>query len=123
MTGEEGIAEESGRGVCEGGEEARRGEEHGVGHLGACVAAALLGETVLGLPAAGGKDRAQAHGGRHWKAIAKGIVASGVGAGERVGVMSRGQMRAIRDAEQWTEDEVMATAMALEESPVINPQV
>lgn len=42
---------------------------------------------------------------------------------DRVGVMSRGQMRAIRDAEQWTEDEVMATAMALEESPVINPQV
>jgi ribose transport system ATP-binding protein len=36
---------------------------------------------------------------------------------DRVGVMSRGQMRAIRAASQWTEDEVMATAMALEESP------
>ena len=32
---------------------------------------------------------------------------------DRVGVMSRGEMRAIRDADEWTEDEVMATAMAL----------
>ena len=42
---------------------------------------------------------------------------------DRIGVMSRGEMRAIRDADKWTEDEVMATAMALEESSLINPQV
>ena len=41
---------------------------------------------------------------------------------DRVGVMSRGQMRAIRDADEWTEDEVMATAMALEDAPPMNPQ-
>ena len=41
---------------------------------------------------------------------------------DRIGVMSRGQMRAIRDADQWTEDEVMATAMALEDAPPMNPQ-
>ncbi|MAI69729.1 MAG: sugar ABC transporter [Rhodopirellula sp.] len=42
---------------------------------------------------------------------------------DRIGVMSRGEMRAIRDAKQWTEDEVMATAMALDESPLPSPQV
>ena len=36
---------------------------------------------------------------------------------DRIGVMSRGEMRAIRDVEDWTEDEIMATAMALETSP------
>jgi ribose transport system ATP-binding protein len=36
---------------------------------------------------------------------------------DRVGVMSRGEMRAIRDADQWTEDEVMSTAMALSNLP------
>jgi ribose transport system ATP-binding protein len=39
---------------------------------------------------------------------------------DRIGVMSRGEIRAIRNADQWTEDEVMATAMALEETPQIN---
>lgn len=38
---------------------------------------------------------------------------------DRIGVMSRGQMRAVRDANQWTEDEIMATAMALDESSQI----
>ena len=33
--------------------------------------------------------------------------------------LSDREMRAIRDANKWTEDEVMATAMALEESPPI----
>jgi ribose transport system ATP-binding protein len=41
---------------------------------------------------------------------------------DRIGVMSRGQLRAIRDADQWTEDEVMATAMALDDAPPMNPQ-
>ena len=41
---------------------------------------------------------------------------------DRIGVMSRGEMRAIRDADQWTEDEVMATAMALEENTPTTPE-
>ena len=41
---------------------------------------------------------------------------------DRIGVMSRGEIRAIRNADQWTEDEVMATAMALEETTQINTQ-
>ena len=35
---------------------------------------------------------------------------------DRIGVMARGEMREIRDAADWTEDEVMAAAIALEES-------
>ncbi|MEM1070153.1 MAG: sugar ABC transporter ATP-binding protein [Planctomycetota bacterium] len=35
---------------------------------------------------------------------------------DRVGVMSRGEMREVRDASQWTEDDVMASAIALEET-------
>jgi ribose transport system ATP-binding protein len=34
---------------------------------------------------------------------------------DRIGVMARGQMREVRDASDWTEDEVMATAIALDE--------
>ena len=31
---------------------------------------------------------------------------------DRIGVMARGEMREIRDAAEWTEDEVMSTAIA-----------
>jgi ribose transport system ATP-binding protein len=33
---------------------------------------------------------------------------------DRIGVMARGELREVRDAAEWTEDEVMATAIALE---------
>ncbi|MFK8113918.1 MAG: sugar ABC transporter ATP-binding protein [Rubripirellula sp.] len=33
---------------------------------------------------------------------------------DRIGVMARGELREVRDANDWTEDEVMATAIALE---------
>ena len=35
---------------------------------------------------------------------------------DRIGVMARGQMREVRDAHDWTEDDVMATAITLEET-------
>lgn len=35
---------------------------------------------------------------------------------DRIGVMSRGRLREVRDASQWTEEDVMASAIALEET-------
>jgi ribose transport system ATP-binding protein len=35
---------------------------------------------------------------------------------DRIGVMSRGELREIRDAKDWTEDEVMASAIALDDA-------
>ncbi len=35
---------------------------------------------------------------------------------DRIGVMARGELREVRDAARWTEDEVMATAIALDEN-------
>lgn len=35
---------------------------------------------------------------------------------DRIGVMARGQMREVRDAADWTEDDVMATAIALDDA-------
>ncbi len=37
---------------------------------------------------------------------------------DRIGVMARGQIREVRDAKDWSEDEVMAAAITLDESPV-----
>jgi ribose transport system ATP-binding protein len=34
---------------------------------------------------------------------------------DRIGVMARGELREVRDAGDWTEDDVMATAIALED--------
>ena len=34
---------------------------------------------------------------------------------DRIGVMSRGELRAVKDADQWTEDDVMAAAIALDD--------
>jgi ribose transport system ATP-binding protein len=39
---------------------------------------------------------------------------------DRIGVMARGALREVRDATDWTEDEVMATAIALDENAVAN---
>ncbi|NNE00287.1 MAG: sugar ABC transporter ATP-binding protein [Pirellulaceae bacterium] len=36
---------------------------------------------------------------------------------DRIGVMSRGALREVRDSKDWTEDEVMAAAIALDETP------
>lgn len=35
---------------------------------------------------------------------------------DRIGVMSRGELRAVKDATRWTEDDVMAAAIALDEA-------
>jgi ribose transport system ATP-binding protein len=35
---------------------------------------------------------------------------------DRIGVMARGELREVKDAQEWTEDDVMAVAIALEES-------
>jgi ribose transport system ATP-binding protein len=35
---------------------------------------------------------------------------------DRIGVMARGQMREVRDSSDWTEDEVMAAAIALDDA-------
>ncbi|MGI9471442.1 MAG: sugar ABC transporter ATP-binding protein [Rubripirellula sp.] len=35
---------------------------------------------------------------------------------DRIGVMSRGKLRAVKDADQWTEDDVMAAAIALDDA-------
>jgi ribose transport system ATP-binding protein len=35
---------------------------------------------------------------------------------DRIGVMARGALREVKDASQWTEDDVMASAIALEET-------
>ena len=35
---------------------------------------------------------------------------------DRIGVMNRGELREVRDAKDWTEEEVMATAIAIEEN-------
>jgi ribose transport system ATP-binding protein len=35
---------------------------------------------------------------------------------DRIGVMARGQLREVRDAQNWTEDEVMAAAIAVDDS-------
>ena len=35
---------------------------------------------------------------------------------DRIGVMSRGKLREVRDASQWTEDDVMAAAIAIEDN-------
>ncbi len=35
---------------------------------------------------------------------------------DRIGVMARGELREVREAKDWTEDEVMASAIALEEA-------
>jgi ribose transport system ATP-binding protein len=40
---------------------------------------------------------------------------------DRIGVMSRGKMREVKDAQDWTEDDVMASAIALEESRPRSP--
>ena len=37
---------------------------------------------------------------------------------DRIGVMARGELREVRDATDWTEDEVMATAIALDENMI-----
>jgi ribose transport system ATP-binding protein len=35
---------------------------------------------------------------------------------DRIGVMARGRLREVKDAQDWTEDDVMAAAIALEDS-------
>ena len=35
---------------------------------------------------------------------------------DRIGVMARGKLREIKDAKDWTEDDVMATAIALDDA-------
>ena len=35
---------------------------------------------------------------------------------DRVGVMARGELREVKDAKDWTEDDVMATAIALDDA-------
>lgn len=39
---------------------------------------------------------------------------------DRIGVMARGQLREVREAADWTEDDVMATAIALDENTLSN---
>lgn len=39
---------------------------------------------------------------------------------DRIGVMARGEIREVRDATDWTEDDVMATAIALDETTISN---
>ncbi len=39
---------------------------------------------------------------------------------DRIGVMARGELREVRDAKDWTEDDVMATAIALDDAPSCN---
>lgn len=39
---------------------------------------------------------------------------------DRIGVMSRGKLREVRDASRWTEDDVMAAAIAIEENIPLN---
>jgi ribose transport system ATP-binding protein len=40
---------------------------------------------------------------------------------DRIGVMARGELRQVKDAQHWTEDDVMAAAIALEESNSTTP--